>query len=97
MPAPAYCPQCKKPLTQREDGGRPRLACPDAACGFVYYDNPVPVVAALVEHDGTVILTQSKGWPKSWFGLVAGFLENGETPEDGTLREVEEELECVMN
>ncbi|MGI9175602.1 MAG: NUDIX domain-containing protein [Rhodothermales bacterium] len=92
MPALTYCPQCKKPLAEREDGGRPRLVCPDAACGYVYYDNPVPVVAALVEHEGDIILTQSKGWPADWFGLVAGFLENGETPEDGVLREVEEEL-----
>jgi len=31
-------------------------------------------------------------WPKSWFGLVTGFLERGESPEAGCLREVQEEL-----
>ena len=73
VPAPAYCPHCTNPLAEREDGGRPRRACPDVDCGYVHYDNPVPVVAALVEHEGCVILTQSKGWPADWFGLVAGF------------------------
>jgi NADH pyrophosphatase NudC (nudix superfamily) len=30
--------------------------------------------------------------PETWFGIVAGFLEKGETPEQAVLREVEEEL-----
>jgi ADP-ribose pyrophosphatase YjhB (NUDIX family) len=50
------------------------------------------VVAALVEHEGRVILIQNKGWPESWFGLVTGFLERDETPEQGVLRELTEEL-----
>jgi NADH pyrophosphatase NudC (nudix superfamily) len=49
-------------------------------------------VAAIVEHEGKVILTRSKGWPENWLGIVAGFLEKGETPEAGVLREVKEEL-----
>ncbi len=85
-----YCPRCAAALTDREDGGRMRRACP--ACGFVFYDNPVPVVGAVVEHEGDVILARNKGWPETWYGLVTGFLERGETPEDGVLREIREEL-----
>src|SRR5687768_7570639 len=76
-----FCPQCAKPLGDRPDGGRPRRACPDEACGYVHYENPTPVVAAIVELEGRVILVRNKGWPESWFGLVTGFLELGETPE----------------
>ena len=90
MAAPTFCPQCATPLAAREDGGRPRPACP--ACAYVFYDNPAPVVAALVEHEGEVILARNKAWPDTWFGLVTGFLERGETAEAGLLREVEEEL-----
>lgn len=90
MAAPTFCPQCATPLAERVDGGRPRPACP--ACAYVFYDNPAPVVAALVEHEGEVILARNKGWPETWFGLVTGFLERGETAEAGLLREVEEEL-----
>lgn len=85
-----FCPQCATPLTTAEVDGVSRLKCP--ACNFVHWDNPIPVVAAIVEHDGKVILTRSKGWPEKWLGIVAGFLEKGETPETGVLREVREEL-----
>jgi NADH pyrophosphatase NudC (nudix superfamily) len=71
--------------------GRQRAMC-SASCGYVFYDNPTPVVAAIVEIDGAVVLVQNKGWPSTWFGLVTGFLEKGESPEVGVLREVQEEL-----
>jgi NADH pyrophosphatase NudC (nudix superfamily) len=50
------------------------------------------VVAGIVERAGRVILVRSHGRPATWYGLVAGFLESGETPEQGVLREVAEEL-----
>ncbi|MFZ5909724.1 MAG: NUDIX domain-containing protein [Chloroflexota bacterium] len=85
-----FCPQCAAPLETIQVEGKPRLKCP--SCDFVHWDNPVPVVAAIVERQGKVILTRSKGWPEKWLGIVAGFLEKGETPEEGVLREVKEEL-----
>jgi len=87
-----FCPRCATPLEGRSAGGRQRQACPDPACGFVFYDNPLPVVAGLVEHEGDVLLVRSPGWPESWYGLVTGFLERGEEPEAGVLRELREEL-----
>lgn len=91
-PPLTFCPRCARPLAARDDGGRPRQACPDPGCGFVFYDNPLPVVAGLVEHGGDVLLVRNHGWPEKWFGLVAGFLERGETPVEGVLRELREEL-----
>lgn len=70
----------------------PYLKCGDTQCTFVHYDNPLPVVAAIVEHEGAVILGRNVAWPASWYGLITGFLEKGESPEAGILREVEEEL-----
>lgn len=87
-----YCPRCATALETRPTDGGPRLACPAAGCGFVHYDNPTPVVAALVEHEGAVLLVRAQGWPERWFGLVTGFLERGESPQEGVLREVREEL-----
>ena len=88
--SPQYCLQCGTLLGEREDGGLPRPACPN--CDYVFYDNPAPVVAALVEHEGNVILARNKGWPETWYGLVTGFLERDETAETGVLRELKEEL-----
>jgi NAD+ diphosphatase len=85
-----YCPCCRAELVPVERGGKPRLACPE--CSFVHWRNPVPVVAAIVERDGHVVLVRSIGRPATWFGLVAGFLEHGEHPEVAVLREVDEEL-----
>ena len=50
------------------------------------------MVAAIVEMDGSVILARNRGWPENMFGLITGFLEKGETPDAGILREVQEEL-----
>jgi NADH pyrophosphatase NudC (nudix superfamily) len=58
----------------------------------VHWDNPTPVVAAIVELDGSVVLARKPGWPEKMYGLIAGFLEKGETPEASILREVKEEL-----
>ena len=96
MPAPLkYCPVCASPLAPvaaDDDEDRRRLVCSSETCEYTFYDNPVPVVAALVEHGETVLLVRNKGWPESWYGLVSGFLEKGESPEDGVLREVKEEV-----
>ena len=67
------------------------MTCSDTRCEFVHWDNPVPVVAAVVERAGHIVQVRSHGWPEGWYGLVTGFLEAGETPEQGVLREVEEE------
>jgi NAD+ diphosphatase len=49
-------------------------------------------VAAIVEHDGCVVLARNRAWPATWYGLITGFLERGEAPAQGALREVKEEL-----
>ena len=87
-----FCPACGGALGVRSDGGKDRRACLDAACGRVLYDNPTPVVAAIVERGGRVVLARAKSFPETWFGLVTGFLERGEDPREGVLREVQEEL-----
>ncbi|MGH8456717.1 MAG: NUDIX domain-containing protein [Stenotrophobium sp.] len=88
-----FCPACTMPLVTAHHGGVGRLACADAACGFVLWDNPVPVVAAIVEHEGGIILAHNKQWPQKFFALITGFLEKDDpSPEIGVRREVKEEL-----
>lgn len=87
-----YCPLCATELAEVEIDGRQRLGCPANDCEYVFWNNPTPVVAALVERDGHVVLARNKAWPEKMFGLITGFLEAEETPEEGVLREVKEEL-----
>src|SRR5207244_6587173 len=86
------CPTCASPLSGRELKGHTRLACSSETCDYVFYDNPAPVVAALIEHGETVLLVRNKGWPEKWYGLVSDFLEKGESPEQGVLRVVTGEV-----
>lgn len=87
-----FCPQCGAGLVEREMGGLERKVCPAPDCGYVYWNNPIPVVAAIVEVDDCVLLGRNREWPEKMFGLITGFLEAGETPENGVVREVKEEL-----
>jgi len=89
-----FCPQCGKTLMLAMHGDLRRLCCSDpGACDFVLWDNPVPVVAAIVEHDGEIVLGRNAAWPAGMFALITGFLEkNDPHPESGVLREVKEEL-----
>jgi len=89
-----FCPTCATPLASlgaQEDGGwKCRLRCP--ACGFTHWNNPTPVLAAIVQRDdGRVLLARNAAWTGRFFGLITGFMEAGETPEDGIAREVAEE------
>ena len=88
-----FCPRCAAPLKQVDLGGASRMACPEAACGYVHWDNPIPVVAAIVEHEGSVVLARNRSWPENMYRLVTGFLERGESPQQGVAREVKEELD----
>jgi NADH pyrophosphatase NudC (nudix superfamily) len=88
-----YCPQCASPLAQQDHEGIARQTCPDAACGFVHWDNPVPVVAAVVEHEGHIILARNAAWPVPFYALITGFLEKHDPhPQEAIMREVKEEL-----
>jgi NAD+ diphosphatase len=88
-----FCPECAAELalvTQAEDGGdKARLRC--TVCGFTHWNNPTPVLAAVVEVDGKVLLARNAAWPGKRFALITGFMEAGESPEEGIAREIAEE------
>lgn len=84
-----FCPRCAAPLGHALQAGRERALC--TACGWVHWDNPTPVVAAVIEYEGKVLLARNVAWPEKMFALVAGFLERDETPQQAVAREVHEE------
>ncbi len=93
-----FCPVCATGLVQRQDvgeGGRMRLACPEGH--WTFWDNPLPVLAALVEVDGRMLLARNAAWPEKMFGLITGFMERDETPEAGIAREIMEETSLVAS
>ena len=100
--APRFCPDCAtalQPITAAEDSGdKLRLRCP--ACGWTHWNNPTPVLAAVLEctdRGGQLLLARNAAWTHRMFALVTGFMEAGETPEEGIAREVLEETALVAD
>ena len=99
--APSYrfCPACATPLqwlARAEDGGpKERLRCP--ACEWTHWNNPTPVLAAIVEMNGQILLARNAAWPGRQFALITGFMEAGESPQDGIRREVKEETSLEVD
>jgi len=86
-----FCPFCGGPLVTRHWEGRQRLFCP--ACARPLYQNPVPATCLVVRNPaGQVLLVRRSVEPqKGLWCLPGGFLELGESPEAGALRELAEE------
>ncbi len=79
-------------MTPRLIDHRERLACNDLSCGFIYWNNPVPVVGMVVETEQGIVLAHNKLMPRGVFSIITGFLEANETPEYAAQRETKEEL-----
>ena len=93
---PRFCLNCGTGLTLQmaeEDGGpKERLRC--AACNWTHWNNPTPVLAAVIEcsdRGGQILLARNAAWPGRMFALITGFMEAGETPQEGITREIGEE------
>jgi len=85
-----FCPKCKSEMAP---GAQEYNSCSSAECSFVQYENPTPVVAAVVEYgEAQVVLGHNAAWPKGWFGLITGFVEKYEDPAYTVVREVKEEI-----
>ena len=86
-----FCPLCKVSLRRRQVDGRKRLAC--QKCGWIYYENPLPVVVCVVrDKEGKILVAKRNLTPgKNKWALPGGFIELDETPETACLRELKEE------
>ena len=99
MSLPRFCPQCASALADisaaEDSGPKTRLRCP--ACGWTHWNNPVPVLAAVIEYQGRVLLARNANWPGRMFALITGFLECGETAPQGMVREIREETNLEVD
>lgn len=83
-----FCAQCGG-ATVLAKGGWQRNC---QTCGAQHFPRTDPVAITLVEHaDGRLMLGRGLGWPEGRFSALAGFVEPGESIEEGVAREVFEE------
>ena len=88
-----FCSHCGHDALQfsiPEGDTRPRYWCDQ--CDTIHYQNPNIVVGALQIWQGKVLLCKRSIEPrKGFWTLPAGFMENGETLQEGAARETWEE------
>lgn len=91
-----HCPKCGSVYSQKELKdflkNRNKLSCEE--CGFVFYNNPKPTVAAIIKNkENKILFTKRSIKPYfGWWDLPGGFINYGENPEEALSREIREEL-----
>jgi NAD+ diphosphatase len=81
-----HCPACGAGTAPATPLSR---QCP--ACGRLLFPNIAPAVLALVRREERILLVRAHSFTGPHYGLVAGFLEPGESLEECVRREVLEE------
>lgn len=87
-----FCSNCGHTVTLKVPPGDtlPRHVC--EACHTIHYLNPRMVVGCIVEWDDRILLCRRAIEPRYGYWTVpAGFMENGETTQQGAARETLEE------
>ena len=86
-----YCHVCGGRLVREtDDEGNDRDFC--QPCSRFFYDNPLPVVSAIVTMDRWILFVRRGKRPyKGLWCLPTGFAESGESIGEAVLRELEEE------
>src|SRR5579884_778273 len=83
-----FCGRCGSP-TAPLPGERARR-CP--ACGLVSFPRLAPAVIVLIQRGDELLLARGHHFAAGMYGLVAGFVEAGESLEETVAREIREEV-----
>jgi ADP-ribose pyrophosphatase YjhB (NUDIX family) len=87
-----FCSQCAKPVSQSIPQGDNRLRYVCSACETIHYQNPKIIAGCLPVWQNKVLLCKRAIEPRhGLWTLPAGFMENGESTEQGAIRETHEE------
>ena len=81
-----FCGVCGAPMKIHTDISK---RCTN--CGKEVWPQLATAVIVLVHRDDEVLLVHARNFKTDFYGLVAGFVETGETLEEAVHREVEEE------
>lgn len=83
-----FCGRCGNALNHA-DHERSKV-CPN--CGLSHYPRLSPAVITIILKGDQILLARAGHFPNNMYGLIAGFVEPGETLEDCVQRETMEEI-----
>ena len=83
-----YCGHCGSGTVLDEK--EPAFSCP--ACGTRFYPRLDPAVIVAITHEDKILLAHNQRFKNNMYGLIAGFVEGGESMEEAVQREIAEEI-----
>ncbi len=86
-----YCGTCGAPMEIHTDISR---KC--TACGRTVWPQLATAIIVLISRGDEVLLVHANNFKTDFYGLVAGFVETGETLEEAVVREVREETNLTI-
>jgi NAD+ diphosphatase len=87
-----FCANCGAPTHMVEAGWK--RTCP--SCKTEHFPRTDPVAIMLAVHEGSCLLGRGPGFRAGFISALAGFIEPGETIEEGCARELMEEAGVTM-
>lgn len=93
-----YCCHCGSAITRRVIVGddRERYSCRN--CGITHYQNPRVIVRCIVQIADAILMCQRANEPaRGQWEVPSGYLECGESLEEGAARETYEETGVVLD
>ena len=71
-----FCANCATALeliASLEDGGeKQRMRC--VSCGWTHWNNPTPVLAAVIQYRGQILLARNAAFQHKMYALITGFM-----------------------
>ena len=83
-----FCGKCGSRTQQKAD--ERALICPD--CHTIVYPKISPAIIVALICKNKILLARNTNFPGSWYSLIAGYVDIGETFEEALTREVKEEV-----
>lgn len=87
-----FCGRCASPTSQRIDTFE--RSCP--SCQLAVYPRISPSMIVLIHKQDQILMARSHHFAPGAYGLLAGFVEAGESVEDAVHREVKEEANIAV-
>lgn len=83
-----YCGRCGAP-----NKNHPKERAKECtSCGLIRYPRISPAIIVLVRNNDQLLLARAHRHPPSFYSVLAGFVEPGETLEEAVAREIHEEV-----